>query len=709
MDTDNMETDYMNADKMDTDKTRDRIIREAVFSDETENFRTPLFVKSGEKMCIKLRTAKEDVDKVLIVLCSNSPEGSCEKTELPMEKTESDKYFDCYSAELTVGEEEFRYCFRLIKAEESIVYSKAGCTDEYEFRDLFSVIPDFSVPEWLIGAVIYQIFTDRFYNGDEENDVRDGEYTYLEEEARRAESWDSPVSAFDVARFYGGDIKGIEKKLGYLKELGIEAIYLNPIFVSPSNHKYDCQDYEHIDPHLGVVLEGESYEDISTSRLNLRESDRCFREFVEKCHEAGIRVIVDGVFNHCGSFNHMMNRERLYKPENGYEKGAYESRDSAFHDFFNFEKDTEADWPDNDSYEKWWGMETLPKLNYESAGKCEKYIFDIARRWIKPPYSADGWRLDVAADLGHSEDYNHSFWKRFRKTVKKVNPEACIIAEHYGDAGAWLRGDEWDTVMNYDAFMEPVSRFLTGMEKHSDDYSEEMCGNGDLFFDTLFNAQKSFGVLSLYSAMNELSNHDHSRFLTRTNKKVGRLATMGAEEAGKDINYGLFSAGVIMQMTLPGAPTIYYGDEVGVCGWTDPDSRRSYPWGRENHQLLDFHTYMIALHKNDVFRRGSLIKLFSRRFIIAYGRMLGKHAAVVVVNAGDSKQEIRLPLWKLGIDDNMTVTRVMEADSSRYNVGLYHRGTKNGELRCTLAPYSAKVYINWAEEEYDLENVEREI
>ena len=696
---------------MDSNLFYDSIIRDEIFSDETENFRTPLFVKSNEEVCIRLRAVKGNIERAcLIYRGKDCKDGSF--AELSMEPETEDRYFEYFRVSLITPEGGFKYCFKLSKGEETVFYSKGGASDEMPelgSRDAFSVIPDFSVPEWLVGAVIYQIFPDRFYNGDRSNDVRDGEYSYLGEEARSASSWDEPIAPFDVARFYGGDLKGIEEKLDYFKDLGVEALYLNPIFVSPSNHKYDCQDYEHIDPHLGVIKEGESYGEISTSRENLRESDKCFRQLVEKCHEKGIRVIVDGVFNHCGSFNHMMNREKLYRAEEGYEKGAFEDADSVYHDFFHFEDDRREAWPDNDSYEKWWGMETLPKLNYEATGKCEKYILDIARRWIKPPYNADGWRLDVAADLGHSREYNLSFWRKFRKTVKKINPDACIIAEHYGDASPWLDGSRWDTVMNYDAFMDPVSYFLTGMEKHSDSFSEELCGNGDAFFEAMSAAQKNFNVLSLYSAMNELSNHDHSRFLTRTNKKVGRLSGMGPEEAEKDINYGLFSGAVVMQMTLPGAPTIYYGDEVGVCGWTDPDSRRTYPWGRENHQLLDFHTYMINLHKNPVFRRGSFLKLYSRKYIIAYGRMLGKHAAAVVVNAGDSTQEITLPLWKLGIDDNMTVTRVIEADSSRYNVGLHHRGTKNGELRCRLAPYCAKVYINWAEEEYNLKDVEKDV
>ena len=192
-------------------------------------------------------------------------------------------------------------------------------------------------------------------------------------------------------------------------------------------------------------------------------------------------------------------------------------------------------------------------------------MLDIAKRWLSPPYSIDGWRLDVAADLGHSPEMNHRFWRDFRKTVKEVNPDALILAEHYGDASDWLSGDQWDTVMNYDAFMEPISWFLTGLEKHSERKDEHLLHNSQAFMCSMLSNMSRMQTGSLYAAMNELSNHDHSRFLTRTNRVVGRLyKPEDAENAEKGINYGTFRSGALIQMTWPGAPTIYYGDE-GRC------------------------------------------------------------------------------------------------------------------------------------------------
>ena len=149
---------------------------------------------------------------------------------------------------------------------------------------------------------------------------------------------------------------------------------------------------------------------------------------------------------------------------------------------------------------------------------------NIARKWVSPPYNIDGWRLDVAADLGHSEEYNHEFWKKFRKAVKESNPNAIILAEHYGNPKEWLKGNQWDTVMNYDAFMEPVTWFLTGMEKHSDDFRLDLLGNAGAFWSAMHYHTASMAMPSWQCAMNELSNHDHSRFLTRTNHRVGRVA-----------------------------------------------------------------------------------------------------------------------------------------------------------------------------------------
>jgi alpha-glucosidase len=387
-----------------------------------------------------------------------------------------------------------------------------------------------------------------------------------------------------------------------------------------------------------------------TNKKNLEASNDFFASLVKEIHRRGMKVIIDGVFNHCGSFNKWLDKERIYSSSSEhYEIGAYESYNSPYHSFFKFYGN---EWPNNNSYDGWWGHDTLPKLNYEDSEKLEEYILSVAQKWVSEPYCVDGWRLDVAADLGHSPSYNHDFWKKFRRRVKEANPEAVILAENYGDSYDWLQGDEWDTIMNYDAFMEPVTWFLTGMQKHSDEYREDMLGNADNFFGAMRHHMARMGGQAFAISMNELSNHDHSRFLTRTNKRVGRVASVGPEAANCGIRKAVFMEAVVMQMTWPGAPTIYYGDEAGVCGWTDPDNRRTYPWGQEDKELIAFHKAVIELHKEyEALRTGSYKPLCGEYNMISYGRFKGNQSIVVIINNSEDERRARIPVWQIGVTD----------------------------------------------------------
>jgi alpha-glucosidase len=470
-------------------------------------------------------------------------------------------------------------------------------------------------------------------------------------------------------------------KMDYLQELGVDVIYFNPLFVSPSNHKYDIQDYDYIDPHYGKIVyesgnllpEGHMenkyasrYITRVTDYANLEASNQLFADLVAEAHRRGMRVIIDGVFNHCGSFNKWMDRERIYENQADYEKGAYISADSPYRSFFKFYN--EHEWPYNPFYDGWWGHDTLPKLHYEDSPKLEEYILNIAKKWISPPYNADGWRLDVAADLGFSSEYNHTFWKKFRKVVKEANPDAIIIAEHYGDPAAWLHGEEWDTVMNYDAFMEPLTWFFTGMEKHSDDFHIGMLGNAESFVGAMKYHMSRYMAPSLQTSMNELSNHDHSRFLTRTNHKVGRVDQLGYEAASEGVNTAVMREAVTMQMTWPGAPTIYYGDEAGVCGFTDPDNRRTYPWGHEDQMMLAFHRAAIRMHKAyPVLSHGSLIFLYEDYNCLAYGRFSREeHVIVIFNNNSDGHRTMQIPVWEAGVMPEEELECVLYTDESGF-------------------------------------------
>ncbi len=680
---------------------------QALFADGTEFYRCPSEPDPYDRVRLRLRCARENLDSVILIFNDE---------RIEMEKLYNDRMFDYYETFVQLGTEQVFYYFEIHCGQMVCYYNNVGLCNSVEEYYNFTMTPGFHTPDWAKGAVFYQIYVDRFYNGDRSNDVEDNEYIYIGEGTSKVTDWNKYPAAMGVREFYGGDIAGVMQKLDYLQELGVEVIYLNPVFVSPSNHKYDIQDYDYIDPHFGRIVkdEGEllqkdehgnwkadaNYPNKDASRYicrvtdkeNLEASNRLFAEFVEEVHRRGMKVILDGVFNHCGSFNKWLDRECIYENAEGYEKGAYVSEDSPYNTFFKFR---ERQWPYNPHYDGWWGHDTLPKLNYEESPALFDYIMHVGRKWVSPPYNVDGWRLDVAADLGQSGEYNHYFWKEFRRNVKEANPNALILAEHYGDPTEWLKGDEWDTVMNYDAFMEPLTWFLTGVEKHSDEYRQDQLGNPDSFFGSMRHFMTRFHTQSLQVAMNELSNHDHSRFLTRTNRKVGRTAYLGPEAANEGVDKAIMRLAVMIQMTWPGAPTIYYGDEAGLCGWTDPDNRRAYPWGREDQDLIDFHKEIIRIHKDyQAMKTGSILFLHGQYQFISYGRFDEQDKFVVAINSGEQPVSVNLPVWRLGLTEATRMARLINTGMDGFSLETAMYSVENGILHLNCPPKYGVVIKN---------------
>ena len=623
------------------------------------------------------------------------------------EKTEG--IFDYYKIEIIMGTEIIHYYFEVRIGKIYCFYNKRGVSRNLQEYYAFSIAPGFKTPQWAKGAVMYQIMVDRFRNGDPTNTVEDGEYFYIGDRAVQVKDWNKyPEGYMAIREFYGGDLQGVIDKMEYLQELGVEVLYFNPIFVSPSNHKYDIQDYDYVDPHYGKIVkdggtvlpegctdnrQASKYIRRVTSKENLEASNQLLIQLIEEAHSRGMKVILDGVFNHCGSFNKWLDRERIYENQAGYEKGAYVSASSPYRSFFKF--NNMHQWPYNPYYDGWWGHDTLPKLNYEKSEELYQYIMDIGKKWVSPPFNADGWRLDVAADLGFSSEYNHKFWKEFRKVVKEANPDALILAEHYGDASSWLRGDEWDTVMNYDAFMEPLTWFFTGMEKHSDEYREDLLGNHDAFIGAMSHHMSKFLAPSLLTSMNELSNHDHSRFLTRTNHKVGRVDRLGHEAAAEGIDKAVMREAIVMQMTWPGAPTLYYGDEAGAVGFTDPDNRRTYPWGQEDVELIEFYRKMIQIHKAyPALIHGSLKFLECQWNSISYARFTPYEQVVVVFNNGNSPLEVSLSVWEVGVQYGSKMQRILLSSREGVTTEPEEYECVKGKIDLTLPAKAAAVLWN---------------
>ena len=689
-----------------------------IYSDGTDFFRSPSSPEVGEPVLIRVQVRTGMADEVLLHLPERAP--------IRMAPQSEEGIFTIYAAETPPIMEQTSYYFQVTQGDKQLFYSRRGVEAGTPPTGVqFRIQPGFTIPGWMEGAVLYQVFTDRFSNGDPTNDVRTNEYLYDNYPAV-AKEWETlPDSSRTYAdgsdrtrEFYGGDIQGLIDKLDYLQGLGIEGIYLNPVFVSPSNHKYDTQDYYHIDPHFGVIVHDDDslivpgedpnygspkfdsasavnrdaagYITRTTDEANLAASDALFKQFVDEAHARGIRVILDGVFNHAGSFNRWFDREHLYPSD-----GAYESAGSLWDDWFIFH-DPDG-FPDNESYEAWYGFKTLPKINIYDGSPAEQAILDIAAYWVGPEIGVDGWRLDVAAEVGTTAEYNHTFWERFRQAVKKANPDAVILAEVYGDSSPWLEGDEWDTIMNYDAFFDPVSYFLTGMEKHSWSESIELLDNTDTFSSTLADRMARLPWPSLSSAMNELSNHDHSRFYTRTGRYVD--VTKASQDipdpalADDGLDEGILKEAVLMQMFMPGAPTIYYGEEAGLAGFTDPDSRRTYPWGSEDESILSFYHDVISLRAQfSCVRDGSFMILpTGRKGVFAFSRWDDADQVVVVTNNREEMVLLTIPVDLAGIDERAPMEVILSTTAEDHSTQVVPVTPATGGLQLELPPHGGMV------------------
>jgi alpha-glucosidase len=691
-----------------------------LYSDGSELYRSPVEPAFGEAVTVKLRVKANSLDTVNLHTVDEV---------IPMLKGAEDGPFEWYFAEIPPADGITEYWFEAAQGNKRVFYSRRGIelkapSSSYRFK----IIPGFDVPDWMFGSVLYQIFVDRFYNGDPTNDVVDNEYLYdnwpavkVDDWYQLPDAWRTYADGSDRTReFYGGDIQGVIDKLDYLAELGIEGIYFNPLFVSPSNHKYDTQDYLHVDPHLGVIVNdggdvidpeadpnyGSSdfsnasevnagatkYILRTTDPENLAASDALVKTLIDEAHARGMKVILDGVFNHSGSFNRWLDREQIYADDpNG--PGAYWSPDSPYSDYFVF-ADPDG-WPGNESYEAWWGYKTLPKLNLDGSPELEQKILDVAAYWIEQ--GADGWRIDVAADIGHDASYNHEFFRKFRDAVKSVNPEAVILAEVYGDSSAWLRGDEWDTVMNYDAFFEPVSWYLTGLEKHSYVYREDLHHDGRAFQSALAEKMAKLPWVSLVSSMNQLDNHDHSRFLSRTSFYVdGDRASKDISDqsmADVGINKGIFKEATVLMMVLPGAPTLYYGDEAGLTGLTDPDNRRTYPWGREDQELLAFHNAVIDLHRSyPALLDGSYVSVGADTAgMFAAARWDQDDVIVAAVNNSDHERRVKLDLTLVGYTGREQLETLLTTSQETHGIGGPTLRADDGELSVTIPAWGSVV------------------
>lgn len=530
---------------------------------------------------IRLRTAQDDCTAVRVVISQKHRWN--EKKAFPMEKVASDGLFDYYQYRYHTDDTRLGYYFEVDDGSRTLIYSESGFSEKFDDENAYFHYFQYpyinrsdlqQVPEWVHTAVFYQIFVERFCNGDSSNDPE------------KLTPWGTPPGPHS---FYGGDLQGILDRLPYLRELGVNGIYLTPIFESGSNHKYDTIDYRKIDPAFG--------------------DEELLRRLVDAAHQMGIRVMLDGVFNH-SSWKFRPFQDVM---ENG-EKSPY--RDWFCIDSFPLTRFTEREVSDYSrpldlsrlNYRIFGTSPSMPKLNTDNP-QLRQYLLDSVAMWTRKT-GIDGWRLDV------SDEVSHSFWRDFRKTVKKINPDALIIGENWHNAFPWLYGDQFDGVMNYavtKSCIEFFARRKIGPTQFAGEISACLMRNFD---------QVNFAMLNL------LDSHDTMRFLTWCGGDERRLRLAA-----------------LFLFSYTGMPCVYYGSEIGMEGRGDPDCRRTFDWNREhwNQNLFRYYQKLIALRRREKALQYGTIRIREKDGVVYLRRSFEGNVLVTALNNTGEKKMIVLP------------------------------------------------------------------
>ena len=574
-----------------------------VFFSYSEPFVSPLFPEKGGNVTISCAFSHVP-DTVL--LRTDDDNGLLSSYEMKRVGSFNGAELVSATAPVTISDEIFHFFFVFIDGGISHYYSKAGVTRNVpRLSDRFEIIPSLAAPEWVGRSTCYQIFPDRFFRGDEKLGAREGEYEF-DGGTVTTPAFDAVPKSFHEARcldFYNGDIPGIIKKLPYLKELGITAIYLNPINDSRTVHRYDAVDFMHVDPKLG--------------------GDEAYRELIEKAHEMGIRIILDISINHTGT-EALWFKKALSDPESE-ERGFY---------YF-----------DGDVPRCWEGVKTLPQLNYNSQTLRDKvYRNDDSamQKYIRHPFSQDGWRLDVAPELGRAgrDQMTKEVWREVRKYLKAVKKDLYLVGEDWDDSTEYMQGDTWDATMNYYGSSRPLrswmgerDRFLTAGWGH--DPQREQGWTGPETAKALMDAILSVPSQSVYFQMNLLDSHDSPRL--HNNRAV----------FNKDVYIGV----VIAYFMLPGMPSVYYGDENLIAGEMGSVEAARYPmcWdeGKWDMDVHGAYQSMAMLRKLPFFGYSAYRVEAIDDEAFAILRISSGIAALAVINKCPRSREVSIDLFTL--------------------------------------------------------------
>lgn len=572
--------------------------------------------KIGSDITLKLKVYKNNpIDYIFIRIAPNG-----EEINIDLQETSEDSFYKIYEVTFQIVTKFLHYRFGISTTTDFYWFNainkltKAYPSDLFDFK----LIADFKDPSWVKDAVFYQIFPDRFFDGDPSNNVKTGEYEWHGKKSR-AREWNDfhrDPNDYPSLDFYGGDLEGIRQKIPYLKDLGISAIYLNPIFHAPSNHKYDVMDYKTIDKHFG--------------------SNEEFASLVKDLHANNIRIILDGIFNHTGEGHKWFNRLKIFNEANG----AFNTQDSPYYDFYTF-----YEWPED--YHSWMGHKSLPKLNYNS-DKLRQEIYrnekSVIKFWLSSPYNIDGWRIDVANMLGRQDEtqLHEHIWEELRLEMKKCNPQSYLMGETFFDGSALLDGKKLDAIMNYQGFNFPLLKWLTKKEviyitdknRVKQRVIKDITFTVQDFVEQLTNFRSLLAFQLQLVQFNLLGSHDVPRFLTRLDNSIPK-----------------YKIAVIFLLTYIGVPSVYYGDELGMTGSFDPDNRKPMIWNQEewNQDLFEFHKSMISIRNSSPeLKHGFIRELYTQDEIFSFTRMIDDNYSIIVLNNNNSSRNCTLPLWKIG-------------------------------------------------------------
>ncbi len=610
----------------------------ALFSDQGSMYDSNPEPAADQSVTVTLRAAHGNATGANIVYY-DSADGAFHYVPMSVTSVDPTGRFDYWQGTIPASDSPKHYRFQVFGGGESVWYNAYGPSMTQPSSGDFLVIPGFKTPDWMKNGVMYQIFVDRYYDGNPANDVTNGQYSYggcATEQHAWGSSVFANVSGCNQEVFFGGDLAGIDQKLSYIKgTLGANVLYLTPIFKSPTNHKYDTTDYYTVDPAFGTAS------DLQNLIQDVHSSTNGPQGY----------IILDGVFNHTGDTNCWFGRS-TYGSQTCNVVGAYQSQSSPYYSWYTFQN-----WPS--AYSSFLDqVPSMPKLDYGASGSAVRgQIYagptSVVQTYLKAPYGIDGWRLDspqyIDAGGGSGSDaVNHQVMQELRTAVKSVNPDAEILGEYWGDASAWLDdGAEWDSAMNYNGFTDPLSEWLCGVDESGNSASLSVTQ----FDDWLRNTRADLPVDVQEVMTNELGTHDTPRFATRCG---GELAKTELAE--------------IFQFTYIGTPGIYYGDEYGMQGGKDPDDRRTFDWSQATtaNAAVALTRKLIAIRRQyAALRTGSFMTLITddAADIYAFGRVDANDRIAVVLNAGSAAQTVSVPAWQLSMPDGSTVTDLLTGNT----------------------------------------------